>query len=287
LTALVFFEGVALLRPHLDRFGPGSAEASAALQDPSAATRLAGSFCFDPSQAARNLVSVFGPLLGKYMGVAAVDVPPGLGVDGAWPLLVLLAAPVAARAAQRTWRTGLRDAAASWPRFPLFLIVTGLQSFVMYAISRCGDLNVMTLRYALLGVFVFPGLAALHFALEPGRWWRGAVAAACVSLAAVAAYDQVRLSRHYLVDRPRGDHRTLTNHLLGRGIRYIRAPYWTVYHVVFLSRERIVGAPTDFVPRILEYERLVNAHPDEVVEISADACEGGERVARWYVCGPR
>jgi hypothetical protein len=287
LTASVLFEAVALLRPHLDRFGPGSMELVAGPVDPSAAARLAGTFCFDAPQAARNLANVFGPYLGKYMGVAEVpDVPPGLGVAGAWPLLVAFVAVIAARAAWRLRSAGLRGL-ASWPRFPIFLVLVGLQSFVMYAISRCGELSTMTMRYALLGVFAFVGLAAMHFSLERSRWWRGAVATLCVSLAAVAAYDQVRLTSYFASENVRGEHRTLTNYLLARGVRYIRAPYWAVYHVTFLSKEKIVGTPSDWVARVLDYERQVRARPGEVTDISTEPCEGGERVARWYVCHPR
>jgi hypothetical protein len=283
----VLFQAVALVRPHLDRLGPGSAELLSARVDPSATTRLAGAFCFEPAQAARNLVDVFGPFLATFVGLGVVpDARPSLGVAAAWPLLPILVGIVLLRLVSRLRAKGLRDV-ARWPRFPFFLLLVGVQSFAVYAVSRCGPLSTLTLRYALLGVFAFVGLASLHFALERRREWRLAVAAVCIALAAVAAIDQVRVARYYVSEYPVGDHRILADYLLARGVRHIRAPYWVVYHVVFLSGERIVGTPSDWVGRILDYERQVEARPGEVVEVSGQPCEGGEQVARWYVCGTR
>ena len=94
----------------------------------------------------------------------------------------------------------------------------------------------------------------------------GAVAALCVSLATVAAYEQARLSSYFATQDVRGEHRTLTNYLLARGVRYIRAPYWAVYQITFLSKEKVIATPSDWVARVLDYERQVTRAAGEATE---------------------
>ena len=141
--------------------------------DRSSATKLAGSFCFEPTQAVENLLDVFGPYSARFMGVGRfTEHQLSLGVAAAWPLLAVFVAVTVSRVAWRLRTAGPGDL-RSWPRFPVFLVLVGLQSFTMYAVSRCGDLSTLTARYSLLGVFVFVGLAGLHLALDGSRWWRG------------------------------------------------------------------------------------------------------------------
>ena len=135
-------------------------------------------------------------------------------------------------------------------------------------------------------MFAFVGVAALCFAVERTRGWRNIVVVLCLAMSAVAVYEHVRLFRHLAATAEPGEHRVLTNYLLAHGVRYARAPYWAAYQVAFLSGEKIVATPSDLVARVLEYDRLVSAHAGEAADVSTEPCDGGEQVARWYVCLP-
>ena len=58
------------------------------------------------------------------------------------------------------------------------------------------------------------------------------------------------------------------------------------YSVTFLTKERTKIASTDLV-RIREYNRLVDAHPDEAIRISREPCPDGHRIMDGvYFCNP-
>jgi len=78
----------------------------------------------------------------------------------------------------------------------------------------------------------------------------------------------------------------LGRQLEARGVRYATSDYWIAYAVTFLTNEETKIASTDLV-RIREYNRLVEAHPEETIRISREPCANGHRAIEGiYFCQP-
>ena len=79
----------------------------------------------------------------------------------------------------------------------------------------------------------------------------------------------------------------LATYLVGHGIRYARADYWTAYATTFLAREQVVIASTEVV-RINGYQREVDAHRTEAVTVQREPCRdaaGPEAVpGTYWIC---
>ena len=163
-------------------------------------------------------------------------------------------------------------------------MLVGLQSVVVYAVSRCGPLSVITIRYALLGVFLPTGVALALWAVDPPRLARHAVGVAFVALAALNAWPQLRLWHQQLTNPLVSNRAQLGPALEQHGLYYIRSDYWTAYYVAFMTQERVtVGADT--LSRIDEYERILARHAGDVVRVSTTPC--GTRppiVPGYHVC---
>jgi hypothetical protein len=105
-----------------------------------------------------------------------------------------------------------------------------------------------------------------------------------IAWAAISAADTIRLYLRHAGGRP-SELRVLSDALVARGVRAAYAPYWTAYTVTFMTGERVRVASTDVV-RIEEYQSAALSDP-QVVQIRDQPCEGGEQVARFYLCRER
>jgi hypothetical protein len=251
---------------------------------------LGAAFCFVPQQAWRNVLELGVSYLGLLWGPtpaplssAAVQSGVRQGLAGAWPLLgvVLLAAALhLGWHWKRLWR-GRHD-----PALQLAAVMTlvGLQAVLVYAISRCGPVSVVTIRYALLGVFLPSGLALGVWLTGPSRALRSVLGTAFIALAALNAWPHARLWQEQWTHPSVSSRALLGAAMESRGLRYARSDYWTAYYVTFLTQERvIVGAET--LSRVDAYERALAQHADEVVRIATTPCDSSPPiVAGFYVC---
>ena len=251
---------------------------------------LGGAFCFVPPQAWRNVQELAVSYLGLLWGAAPVAVAEAAvhsqvhqGAPGVWPVLAVWLLVVSAAV---LWRVReLWDRRHS-PRAQLgaFLLLVGGQAAVVYAVSRCGSLSVLTIRYALLAVFLPTGLALLAWSVDVPRVVRHGVIVAFVVVTALNGWVHVRLWQEQLAGAPLPNRAQLAYALEARGIRYARSDYWTAYYVDFISQERVtVGA--DVFARLDLYERVLAQHASEVVRVSTTPC-GDEPpiVPGYHVC---
>lgn len=270
-------------------FGPGT---SIAISDASGNLALAGRYCLAPE----TILPSMGGLFGNYFGLpfgATSDRVVTLGLRSTlpagpayWPVLGLIFAAALARV---LW-ISTRDRKPLWAgpaAIGSFLLLVGLQSGVVYAVSRCGRLEPDTVRYALLMLYAGIGITALYFVYETQRLWRGAMVAVIVAWSAITAVNHGRLYAEYLGDAPPYAHRQLATYLVDHGIQYARADYWTAYVTTFLAEEKVVVASTDTV-RITEYQREVDRHRDKAVNVQRQPC-GGRRGAEavsgaYWIC---
>lgn len=251
---------------------------------------LSGAFCFDPSWAIRNIVDLGASYLGILYGAVAMPVDEAIvrsdstqGMPGLWLVVgvALLAMTTRTIAGMpRLWA----DRGSDRVGLGLFLAAVGAQAVLVYAMSRCGPLSALTLRYALLGLFLPTGLLLLFLHVERRAWARGAALAVLVLLAMVNLRDHVRLL-HEEATSPQVANRVLLAEALERGgVRYAYADYWTAYYVSFITAERVLVVP-DLLSRVAFYEKEVTAHADEAVRISTTPCGDAPEIAPGYhVC---
>ncbi len=251
---------------------------------------LSGAFCFDPSWAARNVADLGVRYLGLLYGAAVMPVEDAIvrsdshqGAPGLWLLLgvtLLLMTVRAAVALPRLW-ADRRDGRV---QLGLFLAAVGAQAVLVYAVSRCGPLSALTLRYALLGLFLPTGIALLFLHVEGRPRVRAAALAVFVLLAAVSLRDHARLLREEATSPQVANRVLLADALEREGIRYAYADYWTAYYVSFITEERVLVVP-DVLSRIAFHEREVEAHAHEAVRLSATPCGDAPPIAPGYhVC---
>ena len=101
---------------------------------------------------------------------------------------------------------------------------------------------------------------------------------------AVTAMPHARLWHEYLRHPPEDVRRALIAQLDARGVRFASSRYWVSYALTFLTDERIIVKSSDFI-RIQEYQRVVDAHANEMLRIEREPCAGGEEVMpRVYFC---
>ena len=217
-----------------------------------------------------------------------VNSPLTQGVPGAWPVLAIACLLAVARFVW-LWARHTRQPTSGSLSFSLYLMLTGAVTLTAYGVGRCGDLNVLTMRYALMGALLPIGLVALVLQLEPQRWIRTISVGLVAAWAVMSAAGHVQLAGEYLTRTPPNYRRALADYLIAHRMRYARADYWTAYHVAFLANERVIVAAQG-VPRIASYQQRVNLHERDAVQISRTPCadgRGAEAVPRVYwVCEP-
>jgi hypothetical protein len=205
------------------------------------------------------------------------------GIDGAWPLLAAILLLAGLRVVWH-WRAVWTHRHASSVQLGVFLLLVGIQSVIVYAVSRCGPLSVLTLRYALLGVFLPTGLALLAWTVERRAALRHLIGASFVGLAVLNAWPHAQLWHEQLTRPSISNRAQLGAALESRGIHFARSDYWTAYYVAFMTRERVVvGADT--LSRVDVYERLLARHEREVVHVTTDRCDDTPAIVPgYYLC---
>jgi hypothetical protein len=177
---------------------------------------------------------------------------------------------------------------ASWRRhqFCAYLTLVGAMSAAVYALGRCGVVEITTMRYDLLSILGAVGVAGLFLALETNRWIRRLGGALIVAWAIGMAVPHARLWAEYVSHPPVAAKELIIRQLQARGIRYVITDYWIAYYVTFLTNEQIIAAAVE-VPRILAYTRQVHDHPEEAVRVSRRPCgDGKPAVAGVFFCPP-
>lgn len=245
--------------------------------------------CVDPATVGTGvsgIVSVHWPTLFGTESLRLTDfsIVTAAGTQGggwgAWLLAVVMAMALAGIVFQ-TAKT------KSVPRnldACLFLVLTALASVGGYVIGRCGAIDFYYTRYELLSLLGACGLAAWFLATEPARTLRAAWLALLVLWLAFTGLPHMRLWNEYLRHPPEDIRRTLIAHLDARGVRYATSRYWVSYALTFLTGERIIVKSSDFI-RIQKYQRVVDAHANEMLRIERDPCPGGEEIMpRVYFC---
>jgi hypothetical protein len=286
-----------LLRTRADVLGPGTAGMGDLItSDVSVAI---GFLCadFDPARIAANLATLVTTQMGTLLGVtpfrlARINIvsPTSQGVAGLWPVFcgVMLAATL--RLGWLAWvsrrangesvpsaRTGL------W--FALYLALVGLQSGVVWALSRCGPLHPLTLRYALLAVFVPVAIVSGYLATERRAVLRRLMTLFVLGWTGVSLRAHADLLSYYLSQSRPSEYRLIADALVARSIRYVQTDYWAAYMIDFLTDERVIATATDRT-RILEYDDEVARNLDRAVLLSRQPCPGGEPIRYWYLCRP-
>jgi hypothetical protein len=250
---------------------------------------LAGRICWDlravPSAAWRVVTEHWPVLFGtRPMPLYDFGIDSGVsqGFPGAW---ILMAALVVTAVGRIAWRSA---ASRGWsPEYDpcFYLVLSGLLSAAGYILARCGQIEIVLMRYELLSVLTVVGLAGWLLRSESWLALRRAWVALAIAFTALAAAAHGRLLFEYLTHPPAGATQLFIRNLEARGARYALADYWLAYSITFLTNERIIAASSDFV-RIQEYQRTVDAHRAEAVTISRRPCPDGREVVRGvYFCG--
>lgn len=292
-AAIVIWAGVGALRPFSSGAGPGTTPLDVAGAENNV-RGLLERVCTDPQQVSRGFRTLLGSYLGLPLGLTPARLSGFLvnsrqtqGAPWAWPVFALACLVGVARVVVLVRRRGFRPSMRE-TGIAVYLFLVGAIAAAGYTLGRCGDLQVETVRYALLAILAPIGLAAAWLRLEPRPALRAAVVAAIAAWSAASAAGHARLVAEYVRDTPPAYRQALTDYLVAHRIRLIRTDYWTGYQVAFLSQERVV-AETDGVWRVLQYHRWAEQRPKAVWYVGRGPCanHGEEAVPGVYwVCDP-
>ncbi len=294
------WQGIGLARAQAgSAWGPATSEAYAGLQtttSDSAALNvgfLLDRFCFDPGSLPGSLVDFGGPFLSTLLGghrEPLVDLAiPSAGTQGVNGLWILLGTALVLALGRSVWHT-VRGTARAWDthlQFATYLFLIGAQSSVVYLLSQCGEISIMTMRYTLLTVLGIVGLVAYHVVIETRKPLRYLTLAVVSLWAAVALWGHARLLSEFVRDPPVNNRQVLADYLVANDVEYGYADFWDVYSTVFFADEQVILSSTS-VWFIQEYERIVQNHQEEAFWIAREPCEDGILVTDvHYVCPPR
>ena len=251
---------------------------------------LGAAFCFVPHQAWRNVLELGVSYLGLLWGPvpsplsdAAVQSTVHQGVRGGWAVFAMLLLFTTLHVVwhwKRLWASRREPAT----QLAVFLTLVGAQSVLVYAVSRCGPLSVLTIRYALLGVFMPTGIALAAWVTASGSWLRKAVCGGFIALAALNVWPHLQLWREQWARPSISNRAQLGAAMEARGLRYARSDYWTAYYVAFLTQERVIVG-SDTLSRIDRYEQVLAQHAPEVVRIATKPCDDAPPIVPgYYVC---
>jgi hypothetical protein len=170
--------------------------------------------------------------------------------------------------------------------FCVYLTLVGALAVAGYVAGRCGQVDFITMRYELLGVFGAVGLGAWYLHAERSRVLTAVWIVLIAGWTIVSAAPHARLLAEYVRHPPVGAKRLIIRSLEAEQIRYATADYWKAYYITFLTNERIIVDSSDF-NRIVLYHRLLEQHRSESVRISRTPCDGGRRMmVDVYFCPP-
>ena len=278
---------VALAKQYASAAGPGTTMAD--IRAPAnnvleALTRV----CFDRSTIGEGVWRLLTTHWARLFGLSVeplwhfgIESSGNQGVPGIWLILsgaMLLAVTrvVMAVAAEGRLR---RD-----QMLCAYLTTVGLLTAAAFVIARCGAQG--HTRYALLSLYAAVGLSAWYLTVERERKIRTVWIALMIVWASAGALGHARLWREYLAHPPVSTKQLIIRHLEARGIRYAIADYWVAYYTSFVTHERIIVTPEEF-PRIVDYDRQVDAHRSEAIRIARTPCPGGKEVIQGiYFCPP-
>jgi hypothetical protein len=268
---------VRILMGHADLLGPGTAGVMPPEVLNSQPAFWLSRFCWNPSALSPNLRWLvqenLGTLFGWRVGPLSDYVRSSLTIGHAWVLLAPVALVVASGVAGISGGSPRdehkRSAAIPGERLPVYLILVGLQAVVVYALLTCVVQDRMLVRYTLLAILIPIGLLAWLHQSGQSRLAQAVAVVAVLMWTAASLTDHVRLLAEYVRRPPRNEYRDFANLLEREGIRYGRAPYWTAYHIDFLTNERVVLGSFDKV-RINQYEDIVGQHAGESIAVFFD-----------------
>jgi dolichol-phosphate mannosyltransferase len=152
------------------------------------------------------------------------------------------AAQTGPRAAENAAPPEETAARAAWPLLALVIVATaGLN-----LLSAAGSMRGQTVRYVLPIYLVVPALLALSLSrlAARSRLLAGLLAAVVLAANAAGTYWPWTPPRQRWTAAAAGDQRTLEC-LERRQVGAVLGPYWLVYPLNFLSRERILGIPLE------------------------------------------
>ena len=141
--------------------------------------------------------------------------------------------------------------------------LAGLLAAVFFVFSAAGGAPGPTARYVLFVVPLLLCCLGLLFARLSLRSFPIALTLAlCVVVLNVSTYEllPMRPRREAMRRGAEADAR-IVSFLETRGIRAVFGDYWTVYPLNFLSRERVLGIPTNPATDYYEYAKRLPAQP--------------------------
>ncbi len=265
----VVWSVIGALKLHADLSGPGTAGGIAGSQ--SQLATLGSFLCWNPSELGANLHWLVTENLGFIFGWTAR--PHVFGhhtiVTGGVRMAVLFVSALAAGVVVVVQKREQVVRSDRW-MLPCYLVLVAIQAALVYAVLGCAVRGWPLARYTLLTMFLPIGVFTLALSVDPGVRWRRVILSLIAIWALFTVTDHTRyLSaciRHPLA-RP---YRDLANLLEAEGVKYAWAPYWTAYELDFLTRERVTVASSDVV-RIVEYQRILQEHDRESVQISEES----------------
>jgi hypothetical protein len=276
------------LKQYSSAAGPNTSLANLHRQQPDNVSELLNHICIDPQTMVFGVWNGLTVHLPRLFGMTtqplaefAIEGRVQQGLPGGWLLLAfLLAIPVTRIAMrlieERRWRPDLEPC--------IYLTLVGLFSFGANTLLRCGVIGVM--RYDLLSIIGATGLAAWYLRIERIRPMLVLWLVLLAAWAGITGVPHVKLWAEYLTHPPTSVKGLIIHELDAQGIRYAYADYWLAYYITFLTDERILVAATDSM-RVLEHNRIVDAHRDEAVLISRRSCPDGRQIVRGvYLCSP-
>jgi hypothetical protein len=242
---------------------------------------LAGRVCVSPASAvagAGRLISIHWPaILGTQpMPLARFAIESYVWQGLPWSswlpaaFVVLSIAGIALAARSRAQAAPLR--------FGQYLVLAGMFSAAGYVFGRCGEVNLLSMRYDLLSVLGIVGLGGWFLAARAPAALRVAWTMVLAAWMAIAAVPHVRLAAEYATNPPVPPKVEVIRVLEAEGIRYGTADYWLAYYIDFMTNERIVIASTS-PQRILMYNAIVAEHSAEAVRLARKPCDGGTHLA--------
>jgi hypothetical protein len=294
-VAVVYFAiawaAIGVVKQYSSPFGPGTA--FAILADSRDNTAVAASaMCIVPAKMPGDLWTVASKMLPLQLGVGDERLETARlyahaigNYSWLWPPLAIVLIAGAALGLARAYRRG--PSAATY--FGVYLILIGAQAVLVYALTRCGNVSVFTLRYMLLVLLAPAGAIILALEREARPVIRAIVTITMIAWGSVCAFAHARLLHEYVDDSPRAAYHELADYLDSHDIRFIVTDYWTGYHVAFLTAER-VKALTDF-ERVHEYTLAVRANLDRAMEVRRNInpdqpCAGTLVGGLFCVCPP-
>lgn len=171
-----------------------------------------------------------------------------------------------------------------WERyaFGFYLTLVGLFAWapmVFFGMAK----DIYATRYCLLVVFAPVGLLVLFYQLERSAWSRRLTTAFLVIKAALHIAVMVGIGWVYAFQSPYDPHRVLADHLVEHHVTSGIAPFWVAYNVSFITAKKV--QLTDPYRHIFsESQRMFEQDLPGSVIILEEPCEGGTKVADWYVC---